>query len=58
MRILILADCHHRISSGRSLSFEKGKIASVPRTTAEALIERGTAELIPPRRKGEPNGDR
>lgn len=46
MKIKMKADVHHRISSGRSQHFKAGTQVSVPEATAEALVERGVAELI------------
>ncbi|MEX5600700.1 hypothetical protein [Pseudophaeobacter sp. C1-32P7] len=44
MKIKILTDCHHRISSALSQSFSANSVVDVPKKTAEALIERKVAE--------------
>ena len=46
MKIKIKRDAHHRISSSKSQSFTAGSEVSVPQATAEALVERGVAEVI------------
>jgi hypothetical protein len=46
MKIKIIKDAHHRISSSRSQSFKAGSEVSVPKATAEALIEQSVAEMI------------
>lgn len=46
MKIRIIRDAHHRISSGLSQAFKAGSEVSVPQATAEALVERGVAEVI------------
>ncbi|MBR9764144.1 MAG: hypothetical protein GYB53_11620 [Rhodobacteraceae bacterium] len=48
MKISILHDDHHRISSARSQNFHAGTTVNVPRSTAEALIARGSAERFQP----------
>lgn len=46
MKIRILQDADHRISSALSQSFKAGSEVSVPRATAEVLVARGVAEVI------------
>lgn len=46
MRITILRDCGHRITSGLSLQFRAGSQVSVPRAIGEALVGRGVAEAV------------
>lgn len=46
MKIKIKQDAHHRISSAKSQWFKAGSEVSVPQATAEALVERGVAEVI------------
>lgn len=46
MKIKVLQDAHHRITSGVSQSFRAGTEVSVPQATAEALVARGVAEVI------------
>jgi len=46
MKIKIKQDAHHRISSAKSQSFKAGSEVSVPQATADALVERGVAEVI------------
>mgnify|MGYP003571144275 CR=1 FL=1 len=46
MKIRVLRDAHHRISSGKSQSFTAGSEVSVPKATAESLVARGDAEVI------------
>ena len=44
MNIHTTADADHRISSGKSLSFKKGRTyTNQAKTVAEALIQRGVA---------------
>lgn len=60
MQIEILEDAHHRLSSAISQAFAAKSVVNVPRATAEALIARGKARPVPPRRrvsKPESNGD-
>ena len=44
MKIRILEDAHHRLSSGRSQAFRARTEVNVPKATAEALIARGVAK--------------
>jgi uncharacterized protein YabE (DUF348 family) len=53
MKIRILTDAHHRISSGRSQSFKAGREINVPKATAEKLIADGKAEAVKPSTKGD-----
>lgn len=47
MKIKIIRDAHFRVSSGISQHFKaSAKPINVPKATAEALVERGDAELI------------
>lgn len=46
MKIKIIQDAHHRISSAKSQSFTAGSEVSVPQETADALVARGVAEVI------------
>nr|WP_296429714.1 hypothetical protein [Roseovarius sp. BRH_c41] len=46
MKIRVIQDAHHRISSGLSQSFKAGTEVSVPQATAEVLVARGVAEVI------------
>lgn len=46
MKIRIIADAHHRVSSGVSLAFKAASTPNVPKAIAEALIARGVAEEI------------
>ena len=43
MKITMTADADHRISSGKSQRFTKGKSYDVPQATADKLIERKVA---------------
>jgi hypothetical protein len=54
MKIRILRDAHHRISSGLSQSFKAESEPNVPKATANALIRRGVAKAIKkPSEKGD-----
>lgn len=46
MKVRILTDAHHRVSSGLSQAFREGSEPDVPKETADALIARGVAEKI------------
>lgn len=46
MKIRIKTDTHHRVSSGLSQAFKAGSEINVPKAIAEALVERGVAEVI------------
>lgn len=56
MKVRILEDANHRISSALSQSFTKGSEPNVPASTAKALIKRGVAERVI-KTKSEPKGD-
>lgn len=56
MKIRILADAHHRISSGLSMAYSQGSTPDVPKKIADDLIARGVAEKVgaePQSAKGE-----
>lgn len=53
MKIRILMDVSHRISSGRSQQLHEGTEINVPKATAETLIEAGKAEALKPTTKGD-----
>lgn len=46
MKIRMLCDADHRVSSGVSQAYRATAVYSLPRATAEALIARGVAEEI------------
>lgn len=48
MKISILRDDNHRISSAKSQNFHADTVVNVPRSTADALIARGSAEPFEP----------
>ncbi|GAB5432180.1 MAG: hypothetical protein EpisKO_15500 [Epibacterium sp.] len=52
MKIKMLTDANHRISSGRSQSLRKGSEISLPKGTAEKLIADGKAVEVKPQTKG------
>jgi len=52
MKIRILDDAHHRISSGLSQSFSADSEVNVPKATAKKLIADGKAEAVKPSTKG------
>lgn len=46
MKVRILENCDHRISSGISQHFTAGSTVSVPRGVGDALVIRGVAEAV------------
>ena len=53
MKIKILTDTHHRVSSAISQGFKAGGEPNLPKSTAEALIAKGDAEAINSSDKGD-----
>jgi len=53
MKIRILKNTHHRVSSAISQGFKAGGEPNLPKSTAEALIAKGDAEAINPSEQGE-----
>jgi hypothetical protein len=46
MKIRILKDCDHDVSSGRTLAFKAGTEDDRPKAICDALIAQGFAEAI------------